>query len=158
MHLVFKSSLIFFVSLGSLFLVACGQSEPASDNASTAPETATEIDDNHDHSHHDHSDENAQVIISGLYHLELIAEPQDNGIDLNFHLENEESHKTIPNAKVKAEVKLPNGDEKMLDLQYKAESEQYVAFLSEQAKGQYEVTILTNINGEQVNGSFSFDR
>lgn len=156
MHLVFKSSLIFFVTLGSLFIKACGTSEPTT-NTSTAPETATEIDDDHDHSHHDPSHDNAQVIISGIYHLELLAKHKDNGIDLNFHLENEESHETIPNAKVKAQIKLPNGDEKTLDLQYKAESEQYVAFLPEPAKGKYEVTVLTNINGEQVNARFSFD-
>lgn len=156
MRLVFKSSLIFLVAFGSLFLAACGTSEPTTDT-STTPETATEIDDDHDHTHHDDSHDNAQVIISGIYHLELLAEHKDNGIDLSFHLENEESHETISNAKVKAIVKLSDGDEKMLDLPYKAKSEQYVAFLPEQAKDKYEVTILTNINGEQVNGRFSFD-
>ncbi len=90
--------------------------------------------------------------------LEFIAEPKDDGTNLDFHLENEESHEAIPDAKVTARVQLPNGDEKTLDLQYEAEGEQYIAFLPEQAKGRYNVTILTEINGEQVNGRFSFDK
>lgn len=157
MRLVFKSSLIFFAAFGSLSLIACGKTEQAT-NTSASPETVTTIDDGHDHSHHNHSDENAQVIVSAPYHLEFIAEPRDDGTNLDFHLENEESHEAIPDAKVTAIVQLPNGDEKTLDLQYEAEGEQYIAFLPEQAKDRYNVTILTEINGEQVNGRFSFDK
>ena len=160
MHLVFKSSLILFVALGALSLIACGESEQAT-NTSDAPETVSTIDEEHEHSHDEHYDENAenaQVIVSGIYHLEFIAEPKDDGTNLNFHLENEESHQPIPDAKVAARVQLPNGDEKILDLQYEAERERYVAFLPEQAKGEYKVTILTETNGEQVNSSFSFDK
>ena len=160
MHLVFKSSLIFFIALGSLSLTACGNSEQAT-NTSDASETLTKIDEDHEHSHHEYYNENAenaQVIVSGIYHLEFIAEPKDDGTNLNFHLENEESHQPIPDAKVAAKVQLPNGDEKTLDLQYEAESERYVAFLPEQAEGEYKVTILTDIDGEQVNSGFSFDK
>ena len=160
MHLIFKSSLIFFVALGSLSLTACGASEQATDT-SDAPETVSEIDEDHDHSHqeqYDENAENAQVIVSGIYHLEFIAEPRDDGTDLNFHLENEETHEPITDAKVAARVQLPNGEEKTLDLQYNAENEQYVAFLPEQAEGEYQVTFLTEIDGEQVNSSFSFDK
>ena len=158
MHLIFKSSLIFFIALGALSLTACGNSEQAT-NQSTAPKTATKIDEDRDHSHHNHSDdENAQVIVSGIYHLEFIAESKDDGTNLNFHLENEESHQPIPDAKVVARVRLPSGDEKTLDLKYEAENERYVAFLPEQAEGEYKVTILTETNGEQVNSSFSFDK
>ena len=160
MHLVFKSSLIFFVALGSLSLTACGNSEQAT-NTSDAPETVSTIDEDHEHSHHEQYDgnaKNAQVIVSGIYHLEFIAESKDDGTNLNFHLENEETHQPITDAKVAAKVQLPNGEEKTLDLQYKTESEQYVAFLPEQANGEYQVTFLTEINGEQVNSSFSFDK
>ena len=92
------------------------------------------------------------------YHLELIEEPKDGGTNLYFHLENEETHEVIPSAKVTAMVKLPNGDEKTLDLQYEAQGENYVAFLPEQEKGRYKATILTEFNGEKVSASFYFDK
>ena len=97
MRLVFKSSLIFLAAFGALSLIACGKSEQAT-NTSDAPETVSTIDEDHEHSHDEHYDENAenaQVIVSGIYHLEFIAEPKDDGTNLNFHLENEESHQPI---------------------------------------------------------------
>ena len=155
MRLVLKASLICLAAIGTLSLIACGKPEPAT-NVSASPKNVTTMEDGHDHSH-DHHSEDAQVIVSGVYHLEFLTEPKDNGVNLDFHLENEDSHEVISGAKVTATVQLPSGDQKTLDLPYEADSEHYIAFLPAPAKGQYTVTILTEINDEQINGQFSFD-
>ena len=162
MRLFLKSNLIFFAACGSLSLIACGNSEletntPASSETVT-PLTVTTLEDDHDHSHHDHFELNAQVILSGHYRLELVPELTDDGIILDFYLETEASNEPIPHAEVTARVQLPNGDEKMLDMLYRAEDKHYLAFLPEQAKGVYTITILTEINGEKLSGQYSVDQ
>lgn len=162
MRLVAKFSLIFLVTFGALSSTSCTRSEQAT-NSSTSPKTVTEIDHNHDHDHdndgHNHANENTQVILSDPYHLEFLVKHKDGGINLDFHLENEETHEVISSAKVTAKVQLPNGEEKTLELQYEPQTEHYIAFLPEQeAEGRYSVTILTDINGEQVNSNFYFDK
>ena len=157
MGLFLKSSLIFLIACGSLSLIACGNSGQTT-NTLAPPKTVTAIDGDHDHSHDDHSNENTQVIVSGIYHLEFHPEPNNDGVNLDFHLESEVGHENIPDAKVTARVQLPNGDEKMLDLPYEAEGKHYVAFLPAQTTGRYTVTILAEINGEQVSGQFAFDQ
>ena len=156
MHLILKSSLICFAAFGALSLGACGKSEPtATSSAPPLVEPATTVDD--DHFHDNHSEEDVQVIVSGSYHLEFVAEPKDNGVNLDFHLENEDTHQTISDAKVSATVKLPNGDQKTVDLSYEAQGDHYVAFLPSSAKGQYNVTISMEVNGEKVSGPFAFE-
>ena len=88
----------------------------------------------------------------------MIAEPKGNGINFDFHLENEVTHEPITNAKVSAVVKLPNGDEQALDFQYEAEGEHYLAFMETQIKGSYEVAVATELNDERLNTRFTFEQ
>jgi hypothetical protein len=57
---------------------------------------------------------------------------------------------------VTAQVQLPNGTQKSLDLKYDADGKHYTAMLPGSAPGEYKVTILSDLNGEKVNGRFSF--
>ena len=163
MHLVAKSIFIFLAACGSLSLIACGKCEHTTITSAAAEPVTAPMGDNHDSLHPGrtsiHSDiEHAQIIISDPYHLELIAESKDYGINLNFHLEDNVSHEPILGAKVAAVVHKPDGNEEMLSLQYEAEGEHYIGSLETQAKGQFRVTILTDINGDKVGANFSFDR
>jgi hypothetical protein len=164
-----------FVVLGSvslLFLGACSGSNQAanSENSSavstteTAAKAETAAKDNHsendghsedgkgEHSH------GGQVIESGQYHLEFVAEPQNDVTHLDFYLKKGEKHDTVSNAKVTAQIQLPDGSQKELPLTYEAKEQHYHAVLSEKAAGEYKVAILSDINGEKVNGRFTFKR
>lgn len=159
MRLIVNSTLVLLTAWGSFSLIACGNGKQAT-NPSISSETAASnpADDGHDKFHHGHSEEYAQIIVSGPYHLELIAEPKGNGINFDFHLENEDTHEPIPNANVSAVVKLPNGNEQALSFQYEAEGEHYLAFMDTQINGSYDVTVSTDFNGESLNTQFSFDQ
>ncbi len=154
-RLILKSSLILFAGFGSLSLSACGKSEPAANTPASPAPVVTPVDD--DHFHDNHAGEDVQVVVSGVYHLEFVAELKDSGVNLDFHLENEDSHKSIPDAKVSATVQSPNGNETTLTLPYEAQGDHYVAFLPASEKGQYNVTILMEVNGNQVRSPFSFE-
>lgn len=156
MRLIVNSTLVLLAACGSLSLIACGNATNPPISSGTA--ASNPADDGHDEFHHGHSEEYAQIIVSGPYHLELIAEPKGNGINFDFHLENEVTHEPITNAKVSAVVKLPNGDEQALDFQYEAEGEHYLAFMETQIKGSYEVAVATELNDERLNTRFTFEQ
>ena len=167
MRLVTKSILIFLAAYGSLALSACGNSEQATTAVPTPPADSeavtTTMDDGHDSQHQGHTGihsdiVHAQIIMSGPYHLELIAESKDHGINLNFHLENNANQEPILGANVTAVVDTPDGNQETLDLQYEAEGEHYIGSLETQATGQFQVAILADIDGEQVDADFAFER
>jgi hypothetical protein len=97
-----------------------------------------------------------QVVESGAYHLELVPEKEESGIHLDFFLQKGDNHEAISDAKVKAQVKLPDGTQKSLDLKYDASGKHYTILLPTKAIGEYQVAILSDIKGERVNGRFSF--
>ncbi len=97
-----------------------------------------------------------QVIESGIYHLELVVAPEENGIHLDLFLQKGDTHEAIPDAKVTAQVQLPDGTQKSLDLTYDAPAKHYGVNLSGKATGEYKVVILSDIKGEKVNGRFNF--
>ena len=130
-------------------------------------------DDGHDHSDehseddgHDHSDgekegehsHGGQVVESGQYHLEFLAEPSEDGTNLDFYLEKGEKHEHISDAQVKAQIQLPNGEQKSIPLIYEADEKHYHGILKEKVSGEYQVVVLSEIEGEKVNGRFSFQR
>ena len=163
MRLVFKSGLILFAACGSFSLIACGNSNHANhapDSTGTAAVTKDADHNSHDHGHTSiHSDiAHAQIIMSGPYHLELIAESKDHGLNLNFHLEYNANQEAIPDATVTAIVQTPDGNEETLDLQYESTGEHYIGSLNTDVMGQFGVTILADLNGEQVDAAFSFER
>ncbi len=177
-----KLGLLYLASIGLFFLASCSNQGTNSEQSaetnpdSIAQETHSE-DDGHDHSPddkeihsendgHDHSHDKAegehshggQVIESGEYHLELVAEPSDEGTHLDFYLEKGEAHEKVSNAQVNAQIQLPNGEQKSVPLTYEVDGNHYHGILSETESGEYQVAILSDINGEKVNGRFSFKR
>jgi hypothetical protein len=171
-----KSGFVLLASAGLLFLGACsngtqannstGSTEVASPIATTAKtETAkTEAvkseDKTHNESHeagkeHSHG---GQVIDVGQYHLELLADKHDQEIHFDFFLEKGEKHEKISNAKVTAQVQLPDGTQKTLDLKHDAKGQRYTALLPGTAAGQYQVRITADIAGEKVNGRFTVNQ
>ncbi|GBO51672.1 hypothetical protein APA_913 [Pseudanabaena sp. lw0831] len=104
------------------------------------------------------ANQGGQVVEVGAYHLELVAINEDGGVHIDLFLQNGSDHSPIPDAKVSAQVQLPNGSKKTLDMPYKTDGKHYGALLSETVAGEYKVVILSEIKGEKINGRFAFKR
>ena len=104
------------------------------------------------------TNQGGQVVEVGAYHLELVTINEDGGVHIDLFLQNGSDHSPIPDAKVSAQVQLPNGTKKSLDMPYKADGKHYGALLSETVAGEYKVVILSEIKGEKINGRFGFKR
>ncbi|HBW87985.1 MAG TPA: hypothetical protein DEG17_03575 [Cyanobacteria bacterium UBA11149] len=165
----FRSGLIMLGSVGLLFLAACSSGTPASNsNSSPAPSpaasqpesnnSATSTGETTAKSDHSKSSKGGQVVEAGAYHLEFVPEKEDNGTHLDFYVQKGEAHEAVPNAKVTAQIQLPDGTQKSLDLKYDAEGKHYTALLPEKVAGQYQVKMTADINGEKVDGRFSFNQ
>lgn len=100
----------------------------------------------------------AQVVESGPYHLEFLPGIEADSTHLDFFLQKGDTHEAIPDAKVTAQVQLPDGTQKTLDLKYDAEGKHYAVLLPSNVAGEYKVAVLLDIKGEKVNGRFSFKR
>ncbi|WP_404787036.1 hypothetical protein [Altericista sp. CCNU0014] len=146
-----------------LFLGACsGGNQTASnvtssvttDTAAKSPERPSKGSGGSEN--HPKASKGGQVIESGPYHLELVPKKEASGTHLDFYLQKGDTHTAIPDATVKAQVQLPDGTQKSLDLKYDPDGQHYAAILSSSVTGEYKVAILSNINGEKVNGRFSF--
>lgn len=156
-----KSGLIVLGSVGLLFLAACGNnnqaansdSSPTASSSETAAKTETEAA-----SEKTSKSKGGQVVESGPYHLELVPGKEDNGTHLDLFLQKGDNHEAISNAKVTAQVQLPDGTQKSLPLTYDASGKHYTAMLPGKAAGQYQVKITSDINGEKVDGRFSFNQ
>ena len=163
-----KSHLIVLGSVGLLFLGACNQGEKASEpnnsptsnpaasqtapsppNASPAATAKTE---------HTKTSQGGQVVESGAYYLEFITQKQATGTHLDLYLKKGEKREPIPNAKVIAQVQLPNGKQQTIELKYDAEGKHYYGIFPGKDAGQYPVKVTANINGEKVDGRFTFNQ
>ncbi len=163
-----KSHLIVLGSVGLLFLGACNQGEKASEpnnsptsnpaasqtapsppNASPAATAKTE---------HTKTSQGGQVVESGAYYLEFITQKQATGTHLDLYFKKGEKREPVPNAKVIAQVQLPNGKEQTLELKYDAEGKHYYGIFPGKDAGQYPVKVTANINGEKVDGRFTFSQ
>lgn len=154
----FKSGLIVLGSVGLLFLGACGNSNPSA-NSDTQPAESKSSDGaakKEPSNHADASHKGAQIVESDPYHLEFISEKEDNGTRLDFHLLKEDNNEEISNAKVTAQIQLPDGSQKTLPMTYEAKEKHYTTLLPEKAAGQYQVKITSDIGGKKVDGRFSF--
>ena len=164
MHL--KMSIIASSALGLLFLGACSSGNQATNSASspvstpalTQPSTASPAASAAKSASSDHGGQGGQVIQSGPYHLELVTGKETSGTHLDLFLQKGNNHEAIPNAKVTAQVQLPDGTQQSLDMKYDTGDKHYTAILPSAVAGEYKVAILTDINGEKVNARYSFTR
>ncbi|MBW4633038.1 MAG: hypothetical protein KME30_14415 [Iphinoe sp. HA4291-MV1] len=157
-----KSGLIVLGSAALLFLGACSNSNqaantensPATSTASTQPSASpvAKTEGQHGESH------GGQVVETGAYHLEFVPEKEANRTHMDLYLLKGDNHETVPNAKVTAQVQLPDGKQKTVPLTYDAKDKHYTGLLSDNATGQYQVKITGDVKGEKVNGRFSFNR
>ncbi len=155
-------SLIIVGSLGLIFLGACSNNtqststtSPSASSVETANQNSPSVSSE---TEHPNQSKGGQVIESDPYHLEFISEPESDGTHMDFYLQKGDNHEAISNAKVTAQVQLPDGTQKSLPLTYDAEGKHYTALLPGKTSGEYNVAILSNISGEKVNGRFTFNR
>jgi hypothetical protein len=104
------------------------------------------------------SQKGGQVIESGVYHLEFLSVIEADSIHLDFFLQKGDSHEAIPDAKVTAQIQLPDGTQQNLDMKYDADGKHYAVLLPSKAAGEYKLAILSDIKGEKVNGRFNFKK
>ena len=160
------SLLMVLGSVSLIFLGACGNNNQTTNSASSqtsakpAESTVQQTDATKTESsgHTAKPLKGGQVVESGAYHLEFVPVKENNGTHLDFYLQKGDNHEAIPNAKVTAQVQLPDGTQKSLDLPYDAEGKHYAAMLPEKATGQYQVKITSDIDGKKVDGRFSFNQ
>lgn len=161
-----KSLLMLIGTVSLIFLGACGNNNQAA-NSESSPTIAkpaestvqpTNADKTESSGHAAKPLKGGQVVESGPYHLEFVPMKEDKGTHLDFYLQKGYNHETIPNAKVTAQVQLPDGTQKTLDLPYDAVGKHYAALLPATATGQYQVKIISDIDGEKVDGRFSFNQ
>ncbi|MBO0351628.1 hypothetical protein J0895_21590 [Phormidium pseudopriestleyi FRX01] len=154
-----KLGSIAMVSLGLIGLTACGTGEPEANVLESATETPTEtVVTPTAIPPEERPTQGGQVIEMGPYHLELVALPEPGGVHLDFYLQMGDTHEPIPGANVTAQVETPTGEQRTLELLYDEPGEHYAAFLPAEVSGEYKVAILTDIQGEKVNGRFMFNR
>ncbi|MCY7322288.1 MAG: hypothetical protein LH660_10950 [Phormidesmis sp. CAN_BIN36] len=157
-------------TLGLLFLGACSSGNQASTTSSPAASTpaatqpsattspATSGGESASKTAANHGGQGGQVVESGPYHLELVTGKESSGTHLDLFLQKGDNHEAIPNAKVTAQVQLPDSTQQALEMKYDAGEKHYTAILPGTAAGSYKVAILSDISGEKVNGRFSFTR
>jgi hypothetical protein len=160
-----KLFLISISGLGFLFLGACSSSNEPASNAPSSASTQTAAASTESSSeasgstkNHSKASKGGQVVESGPYHLEFVPEKEATGTHLDFYLQKGNTHAAVPDAKVTAQVQLPDGTQKSLDLKYDAKDKHYTGLLAGKAKGDYKVAILSEVGSEKVNGRFSFSQ
>lgn len=155
-----KSSFIILGSVGLLFLGACGKGDEASDTkitptpppaaskpASSAPAAAPAAVK---------GAKGGQVVNSGAYHLEFVPVKEATGTHLDLYLQKGDKKETVPDAKVSAQVQLPNGKQQTLALKYDPEGKHYAVVFPVKDPGSYPMKVNADIKGEKVNGRFTF--
>ena len=161
-----KNSLIVLGSLGLIGLGACSNSNQAA-NQGNSPNVAEPVQSPAQPSNEAQTESNdqpgtpqagGQVVESGPYHLEFVPESEADGTHMDFFLQKGNNHEAISNANVTAQIQLPDGTQKTLPLTYDAEGKHYTAMLTGNASGQHQVKITSDINGEKVDGRFSFNK
>lgn len=161
-----KNSLIVLGSLGLIGLGACSNSNQAAnpDNSLNVAEPAQSPAQPSNEAQTESNDQpgtpqaGGQVVESGPYHLEFVPETEADGTHMDFFLQKGDNHEAISNANVTAQIQLPDGTQKTLPLTYDAEGKHYTAMLPGNASGQHQVKITSDINGEKVDGRFSFNK
>jgi hypothetical protein len=156
-----SSGIIVFASAGLLLLGGCGKETKTADSASTSSTTpaatTTKPMEGMEKSHMAPK-KGGEVVESGKYHLELVPEKEASATHLDFYILQGDKHEIVPNAKVTADVQLPDGKQKTVPFNYDASGKDYAAVVSEKAAGQYQVKITATVGSEKIDGRFKFDR
>ena len=97
-----------------------------------------------------------QVVETGPYHLELSVGKEGGATHLDFFLLKGDKHEPITNAKVTAQLTLPDGNSKIINLAYNPTEKHYEAVLPSTMTGEYKAAVVSDIAGEKVNGRFTF--
>lgn len=164
-----KTSVTALSAIALLFLGACGSGNPTA-NISSSPATSSSpamspstiasggeaMSASSKSEHSEGAPKGGQVVEVGDYHLQFVPEKEANTAHLDFYLLKGDQHKAVPNAKVTAQVQLPDGSQKSLAMIYDPAEKHYTAKLPNAAPGAYKVAILSDIGGSKVNGRFSF--
>ncbi len=169
----FKLGCVILASTGLLFLGACssGTQENATTDKTETTNTAANTSrtdtvksgaskDGHSQTHEEGKEHShgGQIVETGKYHLEFVAEKEDKGTHLDLYLETGDKHETVPSAKVTADIQSPDGKQTTIPLTYNAEGKYYKGEISNKATGQYQVRINASIGSEKLNGRFSFNQ
>ena len=157
-----KSLLLVFGSAGLLFLGACSSggnqaSAPANSPAdSGSPSASSPVAQSPTSAEPEKKSAGGMVVESGAYHLELMPEKQADATHLDLSVQKGDNHEAIPNAKVTAQVQLPDGSQKTVDMTYDAAEKHYTAKVPSVASGEYKVAIQSEIGSEKVNARYNF--
>jgi hypothetical protein len=143
-------------SAGLLFLGACSGGTTEATKEAPSPESSKVVSTSETSENHGKPQVGGQVVESGPYHMEFVPEKEAEGTHLDFYLQKGDTHAPIANAKVTAQIQLPDSTQKSLDLKYDAGGKHYTALFADKAAGEYKVAMLSEISGEKVNGRFSF--
>ena len=168
---ILKSLILTTVSLGLLCLGACNSREnqasaPASipsvsspaPSSSPAPKSASAMADHPDPAHHygAHDVSSGTVVESGSYQLKFVPEKEGAETHLDLFLEKTASHEAVPNAKVTANIQLPDGTQKSVAMVYDAAEKHYTVKIPSAATGEYKVDIQSVIGSETVKAHYTF--
>jgi hypothetical protein len=150
-----KYILILIASAGLLFMGACNNSNQAADTSLNTQPSASPIlkaEGQHGKSH------GGQIVETGAYHLEFVPIKEANGTHLDLYLQRGDNHEAIPNAKVTAQIQLPDGTQKTVSFTYDVKGKHYAGLLKEEIGGPYQVKVNADIQGKKVDGRFNFNR
>ena len=169
---LFNISLIILGGISLLLLGACSDNKATKTESTTTStsvaktETTTATKDGEKHSEgdgHDHSKgdkkdgHSGQVVQVGKYHVEFKPDPDKDTIHLDTVLHGDKD-KQIVDAKLIAQVQLPDGSNKTLPVLYNTAEKQYTAKLPIGGAGDYKVVMQVDVNGDKFNSRFSFKK
>ncbi len=135
-----KYSVLVLSSIGLIFIGSC--TDPRNQNYTQSWDDFPE----------------SQVLEKGEYSLAFFAEPESDGTQLYFYLRGGEHYGVIPDVKVTAQVELPTGEQTALEMEFIEEENHYSAFLTRDEVGDYQIAILSEVDGKNINGLFKFQR
>ena len=167
-----------FINFGMVALVAttiaaCSSSTPTAETKSEASKSdaktelvktdsgAANKDDSKqkegDHKHDGtdgHGAHGETVAVDG-YNLELSQHKEGKVAHLHLLLQKGEKREPVTDAKVTAQIQLPDGSSKSLDLAYKLDEKVYAAEMTDFSAGSYKVAVLSEVSGKKVNARFN---
>lgn len=93
----------------------------------------------------------------GKYHVEFKPDPDKDAIHLDTVLHGDKDVQIV-DAKLIAQVQLPDGTNKTLSVLYNTEEKQYTATLPMAKAGDYKVVMQVDVKGDKFNSRFSFKK